>query len=96
MIMFAVKESREQLENNGYVITLREVKRRTGRNYYNYFRGDKKRGIVSIIYLGNMEGNESNLEIFVKGSGFKTLSEWLEKAKDSRFLYKVKLIEKYD
>jgi len=96
MIMFAVKEARNQLENKRFVITLRKHRRKTGRNYYNYYRGDIKRGIVSIIYLSNMEGHEENLKSFVAGSGFKTLEEWLEKAKDARFLYKVKLIEKFD
>lgn len=94
-MMFAVKEAREQLEQQGFVITLRPYRRRTGRNYYNYFRGDVRRGVVSIIYLANMEGHEENLEVYVKGSGFKTLEEWLEKAKNARFLYKVKLIERF-
>ena len=86
-----VKESRERLENRGYVFTLRPQFRTTGKNWYNYRKGDTPKGDVYIIFIGHYKGREGDLEPFVKGSGFKSLEDWLKKAKKSRYLFKVSL-----
>ncbi len=103
-ISFMVKEAREQLENKGVVYTLRPQCRSTGKDWYNYRRGDTiKKGDVMIEFIGyygsvyiEFAGNYVNrvgdLESFVKDSGFNSLEEWLKKAKKSRFLFKVSLI----
>lgn len=87
-----VKEAREHLEWFGFVYTLRHQYRNIGRNEYNYRKGGSKKGDVYIELVGNYTGKENLLEGFVYGSGFKTLKEWLEKAKKSRYLYNVNLI----
>lgn len=100
-ISFMVKEAREQLEEHGFVYTLRPQRRNTGKNWYNYFRGDTKKGDVHIEFIGyyghvqlltEFRDRTQDLEPFVKDSGFNSLEEWLKKAKKSRFLFKVSLI----
>ena len=86
-----VKEARDRLENRNFVFTLRPQFRHTGKNWYNYFKGDTPKGDVYIMFIGHYQGREDELEPFVKGSGFKTLKDWLKKAKKSRFLFKVSL-----
>ena len=96
-----VKEARDQLENKGFVYTLRPQFRNTGKNWYNYSRGGTKKGDVHIEFIGyyghaqflaGFRDRKEYLEEFVKDSGFNSLEEWLKKAKNSRYLYKVKLI----
>lgn len=86
-----VSEAIEQLEAIGIVYTLRSQRRKNGRNWYNYCRGCPKQGDIFIQYIDNFIDREEELERFVKGSGFKTLKDWLKKAKKSRYLYEVKL-----
>jgi hypothetical protein len=88
-----VKEAKKQLENKGFVYTLRPLERKhIGKEWYNHYRGDIKRGDVHIQFIGNFLNKESELETYVKNSGFKSLQEWLKKAKKSRYLYKVILL----
>jgi len=91
-ISFMVKEARDRLENRNFVFTLRPQFRTTGKNWYNYRRGDTKKGDVYIIFIGYYKDREDELEPFVKGSGFNSLEDWLKKAKKSRYLFKVSLI----
>lgn len=91
-ISFMVKEARKHLEEYGFVYTLRSHFRSTGKNSYNYFKGDTKKGDVNIRLVGNYTDKENLLEGFVYASGFNTLKKWLEKAKNSRYLYDVILI----
>ncbi len=90
-ISFMVKEAREQLENTGMVYTLRSHFRSTGKNEYNHFKGDTKKGDVYIEFVGDYKGSEQLLQRYVVNSGFKSLEEWLKKAKKSRYLYRVML-----
>ena len=91
VISFMVKEAREQLEITGSVYTLRPQRRNTGKNWYNYRRGDTKKGDVNIEF--QMEITDDNqLQWFLPFSGFNTVEEWRKKAKKSRYLYKVELI----
>ena len=87
-----VKEAREQLENNGVVYTLRPQFRKTGKDWYNYRRGDTKKGEVLVQFIGNYSNKEEQLEPFFKKSGFNSLEEWLKKAKKSRYLYRVTIL----
>ena len=91
VISFAVEEARAQLEEKGIVYTLRPQYRHTGKNWYNHFRGDTKKGDVYIKFIGDFSNREEDLEPFVKSSGFDSLKKWLKKAKKSRYLYKVEL-----
>ena len=86
-----VKEARDFLENRGYICTLRPQFRNTGKNWYNYYKGDTPKGDVYIMFIGHYQGREDELEPFVKSSGFNSLEEWLKKAKKSRYLFKVSL-----
>ena len=95
-----VKEAREQLETKGFVYTLRQQYRNTGKNWYNHFRGGAKKGDVMIEFIGyygytqlllEFRDRTPDLEPFVKESGFNSLEEWLKKAKKSRYLFKVSL-----
>ena len=93
VISFMVEEARNHLEKHGLVYTLRPKKRkRVGKDWYNHFRGDTKKGSVFIRYIGNYETRENKLIVKCDYSGFRTVKEWLEKAGDSRFLYRVVMI----
>ena len=93
-ISFMYEEPRNQLEKNGSVYTLRLKKRKTvGKGWYNYHRGDIKRGDVYIKFIDDFLNRDEKLERYVKGSGFSSLKEWLKKAKKSRYLYKVRIME---
>lgn len=87
---FGVEEARNQLEEKGFVYTLRPyIDLEPHYRQYNYFRGDNVRGEVYVIFIGDYYDNEGDLVSFVQDSGFKSLDDWLEKAKGSRYLYKV-------
>lgn len=91
-----IKESKEQLEKYGIVYTLRPKKRKIiGKSWYNYFRNDIKRGDVYIEFIGDFSYRSSQLEPYVKDSGFNSLKEWLKKAKKNRHLYKVRLLKRW-
>lgn len=90
VISFSVEKARKQLEDKGVVYTLRLNKRkRVGKTWYNHFRGDTKKGDVYIYYVGDFLNRTYQLKHYVINSGFGSLREWLEKAKESRFLYEV-------
>jgi len=88
-----VEGAREYLEKNKFVYTLRPFERKyTGEGWYNYHRRDIKRGDVEITFIRKIKDPEE-LESFVYYSGFETLEDWLKKAKKSKYLYRVELIE---
>jgi len=89
---FMVKEAREYLEKNKFVYTLRPfLRQRTGKDWYNYSRGDTKKGDVDIMFIGEIEDPEE-LQFFVYYSGFETLEDWVKAAKGSKYLYWVRLL----
>ena len=91
VIIFDYKEPRDYLEKNGFVYTLRSPKRKhVGKDWYNYHRCGIKRGDVDITFIREIEDPEE-LEPFVYNSGFKTLEDWLKKAKKSKYLYWVRI-----
>lgn len=93
VISFMVKEAREHLEKYGLVYTLRpKLRKREGIDWYNHFRGDIKKGNVFIRYIGNYETRENKLVVKCDYSGFRTVKEWLERAGNSRYLYRVTMI----
>ena len=88
VISFMVKEARKHLEEKGFVHTLRPLRKKIFENtWYNYFRGDTKKGDVFIIFIGNFKGRENDLINFSLFSGFDSLEKWLEKAGNNRNLY---------
>jgi hypothetical protein len=105
VMMFAVKEAREQLEKEGIVYTLRPYPRKQLEyDWYNYFRGDTSKGRIFIQYVRTIYDFpysfpiKLELEEFVGESGFKTVSDWLKRVKIrdmTVYLYRVRLVEKY-
>jgi hypothetical protein len=94
VISFMVEEARNHLNKHGFVYTLRPYKRkRTGRDWCNYFRCDTKKADVMIGFLGEFSGREQELLQYTHFSGFNSLSEWLDKAKNSRYLYRVEKVK---
>jgi len=87
-----VKEAREHLEKYGFVFTLRPSMRKgKGKDWYNHFRGDTKKGDVEIVYMGSID-DYPLLQNYYQGSGFKTREDWLKAAKGSKYLYFVGII----
>ena len=94
VISFMVLEARYYLEDHGFVCTLRPFQRKqTGKDWYNHFRGDSKKGNVNIEYLGYYSNKEILLDLYVNASGFNSREVWLEKAGNSRHLYLVSLLQ---
>jgi len=92
MVMsFMVKEARDQLEITGMVYTLRPQIRRSGEDWYNHRRGDRKKGDIFIEFQMEIT-NDNQLQWALPFSGFNTVEEWRKKAKKSRYLYKVNLL----
>lgn len=92
VISFMVEKARKHLEDYGFVYTLRPKKRkRTGKDWYNHFRTDTKKGTVFITYMGIGKGEF--LEYIWNLSGFNSLEEWLNAANGSKYLYRVELLE---
>ena len=93
VIWFNNDKAREHLLKFGFVYTLRPKKRRVGVEPL-FWKKQKKRGTVSVGYVGNIEKLE---HIFTysaqKMSGFSSLTEWFEAAKWSKYLYRVVLLE---
>ena len=90
MVMwFNVKEAREFLLKNEYVLTLRP-KRRAREDCWELlsWEGFGKKGDAYVLFVKKIEDVE-RLRKLVRWSGFATLEEWLEKAGESRFLYLV-------
>jgi len=94
-----VKEAREHLLKHDCVFSLRP-KRRKRENCVEplMYDGFGKKGEVWVGYCGEIPrwNNHWLLNFFVGQSGFKTSKEWLEKAKDSRYLYFIGLINHVD
>jgi hypothetical protein len=99
VMMFAVEEARTFLLNNEEVYTLRPKFRKRGRN------NTIKEPLVTelftapfaigwVTFIKKIE-DDSELEEFISKSGFDTVQEWRSKAKDSRFIYHVKLMIDY-
>jgi hypothetical protein len=93
MVMwFNVSESREYLLKHGQVYTLRPKKRREGKEILSY-GGFGKKGEVNVKFVKEiLDWNELNR--YVDKSGFRTVDEWVRKAKGNRFLYHVVLLSK--
>ena len=92
VISFMVKEARKHLEEKGFVCTLRPFKRKyTGESWYNYFRGDTKKGEVYIQFIREIIDPEE-LQVYAYYSGVETLEDWLKAAKGSKYLYWVRLL----
>lgn len=91
---FNVPEARTHLLERGFVYTLRPKLR------YNH----KKVGTDTLMYdgfgdrgtveysLAKFIVKDTELEQYVPWSGFDSLEEWLAKAKESRFLYLVQIV----
>jgi hypothetical protein len=87
-----VEKARNYLLRNGYVYTLRPKKRREGKEVLSY-GGFGKKGEVNVKFVKEiLDWNELNR--YVDKSGFRTVDEWVRKAKGSRFLYHVVLLSK--
>jgi len=56
------------------------------------YGGFGKKGMVSITFVKEIS-NDRELEEYVRWSGFQSVEEWRAKAGDSRFLYRVDLIQ---
>jgi hypothetical protein len=93
MVMwFNVPEAREYLLQYGEVYTLRPKKRREGKEVLSY-GGFGKKGEVNVKFVKEiLDWNELNR--YVDKSGFRTVDEWVRKAKGNRFLYHVVLLSK--
>jgi hypothetical protein len=101
VMMFAVEEARNFLLAHGEVYTLRPKFRKRGRT-----KPINEHLITSnvwsempfadglVTFIKEIE-DDKELEEFVSKSGFTTIQEWRAKAKDSRFLYYVKLMKDY-
>jgi hypothetical protein len=92
VIWFNVPEAREYLLKHGEVYTLRRKERREGKEVLMY-GGFGKKGEVNVKFVREiLDWNELNR--YVDKSGFRTVDEWIRKAKGSRFLYHVVLLSK--
>ena len=90
---FMIEEARRHLEKHGFVYTLRPFKRKhVSKDWYNLHRGGKKMGDINVKFIRKIRSTEE-LQAFVYYSGFKTLENWLKKAKDSKFLYYVRVLK---
>ena len=85
-----VKEARHHLLEKGFVYTLRPKLRREGRDML-CWNGFGKKGMGAIKLVKEIEDTDE-LKEFVKKSGFNSIADWLEKAKESRFLFRLELI----
>jgi len=85
-----VKEARDHLLEKGFVYMLRPIRQRKGRDMLSW-NGPGKKGMGTIKLVKEIEATDE-LEEFVKESGFSSVADWLEKAKESRFLYRLALI----
>ena len=90
-IYFNIEEAQNQLLNHHIVFTLRKPRKTVGYttarqgNYTNFHSLGKV-----FIELVKVINNKSELEPFVKFSGFETVEKWLEKAsEDANHLYLV-------
>jgi len=93
-----VKEAKDFLLSKGFVFSLRPKRRK--RDHYNptgyrevlSYDGFGKKGVVFVKFVKLIKSDDELLP-FVKLSGFNDLKEWKEKARDSRFLYLIQLLE---
>jgi hypothetical protein len=90
VIWFNVREAREYLLRKGHVYTLRPKMRREGRDVLMFGRFGK-RGVVYVKFVKEVK-SDSELEDYVRESGFGSVGEWRKKAGRSRFLYYVELV----
>ena len=98
VISFEVEKARKYLETHGFVYTLRfKERKQVGKDWYNYFRTDIKRGNVFIKFVGIFCTFNKRLEPYVKDSGFNSLEEWLKSTKKANYLllYKIIIIEQH-
>ena len=89
-IWFNITQARKHLLKHGLVYTLRPKQRRVGKDILCY-EGVGKKGNVTISFAGHII-NDIVLLKYVENSGFNSVMAWRLAAKDSKFLYKVKLI----
>lgn len=91
-MFFNVPEARQQLISKGFVYTLRPKMRKTGKDtaFYGSFYKKEKIGDIFVDLIKEVKDPEE-VKQYVSDSGFKTLEDWLEAAKGSRFLFKVML-----
>lgn len=94
VIYFNVKEAREHLMGNGFVYTLRPRMRNEGRETAvngSYYRHES---IFKVVIAFEKEISvPADLLKYVKDSGFKTVNDWLWKAKGSKYLYRVTVVD---
>lgn len=83
--------ARKELLSKGHVFTLRPKIRKTGYEplFYHKF---EKRGTVLVTFIEEIK-DDVRLQHFLPESGFESIREWKAAAHDSRFLYRVDLIE---
>lgn len=74
-IIFSHEIPREQLQNEGEVITFRTTHRTTGNTWWRKSRTGKKQGDVSVAYLTQCQSVETLAEYNGK-SGFNTFRDW--------------------
>jgi len=77
VIMFQNEKSRNQLLAYGHVYTFRGKPRKTGSDWANTGRGTKKICDVLIASVRNVRSPQ-DLKPYVKHSGFKNITEWIE------------------
>jgi len=89
VIWFNIKEARQHLLKHKCVYTLRPNLKRQGQHTLMYDKA--KQGRVFLLFLGIAD--DEALQRLVHNSGFNTVEEWRKKAKESRYLYRVDLLE---
>ncbi|MBA7707053.1 hypothetical protein ES703_115914 [subsurface metagenome] len=89
-MFFNVPEARQQLTSKGFVYTLRPKMRRIGKDtaFYGSYYKKEKIGDIFVDLIKEVK-NPEEVKQYVSDSGFKTLEDWWEAAKGSRFLFKV-------
>ncbi len=93
VIWFNNDKARAYLLKNKFVYTLRPKMRKVGREPL-FWKEFKKKGMVEVFFIGSIDFmHEIDLNLFADYSGFSSLEEWKKEAKDSKFLYKVELLE---
>ena len=101
VIIFKSRKALKQLLENGFVYTFRAKQRKTGRDWVTDRYGGRKIADVYVQLVAS--GGVESLEGFEEGSGFGSLSEWLEEIKRLNkgrlpkrgFLYLVELEDRY-
>ena len=91
VIWFNNQKARSFMLKNGFVYTLRpQLRKISGQEVLMY--GDLgKKGVVYTMFISELKSDEE-LRSVCPFSGFSTIEEWREAAKDSKFLYYVSIL----